>query len=150
MRKIQFLEHQAEQDVVPFDDLIAHLGREPGSGPIFRVCFFDETDSTQRSFLQSTSSTTDMTIFVTSPQELAPPGSKPSTPGFGFFTCLNLTSLCAQASLQLAALLTISNWFHTRSPPARPGARIIYTFGQHWLHPPHDFDTTWATSRPLR
>ena len=67
VRKIQFLEREAEADAVPYDALVAHLGREPGTGPLFRVRFFDETDPAQpTSFLQSTSSTSDMTIYVSS------------------------------------------------------------------------------------
>ena len=67
VRKIQFLEREAEEDAVPYDSLMEHIGkgREEGSGPLFRVRFFDATDRTQHDFLQSTSLTTDWTVYVT-------------------------------------------------------------------------------------
>jgi len=64
VRKIQFLEKEAEAEVVPFDQLEKALGREQGTGPLFRVRFFDETDKTQTHFLETTSLSTDWTVFL--------------------------------------------------------------------------------------
>lgn len=64
VRKVQFLEQEAESDVVPFDALNAALGREEGTGPLFRTRFLDDTDKTQARFLESTSLSTDWTVFV--------------------------------------------------------------------------------------
>jgi L-aminoadipate-semialdehyde dehydrogenase len=66
LRRVQDVEREAEADAVPYDSLVKTLGREPKSGPLFRVRFFDETDRTERDFLQGTSSTSDLTIYVTS------------------------------------------------------------------------------------
>jgi len=66
VRRIQFLESEAENDTVPYEELIKTLGREEGTGPLFRVRFFDESDRdrTERNFMEQTSSTSDMTIFI--------------------------------------------------------------------------------------
>ncbi|KAI0777235.1 alpha-aminoadipate reductase Lys1p [Trametes elegans] len=74
VRKVQQLESEAEADTVPYESLIRALGKDKadtveGSRPIFRVRFFDETDSPQEQFLHSTSLTSDLTIFVTRQQE---------------------------------------------------------------------------------
>lgn len=85
VRKLQFLEKEAEEDTVPFEQLLRSIGRDGNDGsesgpiaPLFRVRFFDETDRTENAYLQSTSSTSDLTIFV----NLTSPSSSPnhSTP----------------------------------------------------------------------
>jgi L-aminoadipate-semialdehyde dehydrogenase len=65
LKRVQDVEKEAESDSVPYDSLVKALGREPKSGPLFRVRFFDETDRTESKFLQSTSSTSDLTVYVT-------------------------------------------------------------------------------------
>ncbi|KAI8986714.1 L-aminoadipate-semialdehyde dehydrogenase large subunit [Trametes punicea] len=74
VRKVQQVEREAEADSVPYESIIRALGKDKadtveGSRPIFRVRFFDETDSPQEQFLHSTSLTSDITIFVTRQQE---------------------------------------------------------------------------------
>jgi L-2-aminoadipate reductase len=66
LRRVQDVEQEAEADAVSYDTLVEALGREPESGPLFRVRFFDDTDRTERGFLQGTSSTSDLTLYVTS------------------------------------------------------------------------------------
>ena len=68
VRRVQFLEREAENDTVPYDELVKSLGREPGTGPLFRVRFFDEGDKdrAEKAFMEQTSSTSDMTIYVRS------------------------------------------------------------------------------------
>jgi L-aminoadipate-semialdehyde dehydrogenase len=72
VRKVQQIEEEAEADVVPFADIVKALGRETASEaeqsrPLFRVRFFDETDSSAGDFVRSTSLTSDLTISVTRP-----------------------------------------------------------------------------------
>lgn len=74
VRRIQHVEQEAVEDCVPYDDILDRLEQNKDSSsaslpsaPIFRVRFFDETGPRQRSFLQSTSLTTDLTIFITQP-----------------------------------------------------------------------------------
>lgn len=68
VRRVQFLEKEAENDTVPYDKLVKTLGREPATGPLFRVRFFDEgdRDRAEKAFMEQTSSTSDMTIYVQS------------------------------------------------------------------------------------
>lgn len=71
VRRLQFLEQEAENDTVPYEQLVKTLGREEGTGPLFRVRFFDESDRdrAERSFMEQTSSTSDMTIFIKTSQQ---------------------------------------------------------------------------------
>lgn len=66
VRRIQFLENEAENDTVPYSSLLEKLGREEGTGPLFRVRVFDESDRdrTERQFMDQTSSTSDITLFI--------------------------------------------------------------------------------------
>lgn len=75
VRKVQQVEKEAAEDCLPYDEIVEHLERSREGGaastgpnsPIFRVRFFDESSVRQRKFLQSTSLTTDLTIFITRP-----------------------------------------------------------------------------------
>ena len=74
VRKVQQVEREAEADSVPYESIMHALGKDKadpveGSRPLFRVRFFDETDSPQEHFLRTTSLTSDLTIFVTCQQE---------------------------------------------------------------------------------
>ncbi|SCV68153.1 BQ2448_274 [Microbotryum intermedium] len=79
VKRVQWLEQDAENDKVPYEKLFEALGRGkrceaergqrpdgPPEAPLFRVRFFDETDETETSFVQQTSLTSDLTVFVTS------------------------------------------------------------------------------------
>lgn len=66
VRQVQFLEKEAEADAVPFDALAQALGRPEGSGPLFRVRFFDATDKPHAAFLDSTQLSTDLTVYIAS------------------------------------------------------------------------------------
>lgn len=66
VRQVQFLEKEAEDDAVPFDALAQALGRVEGSGPLFRVRFFDATDKPHTAFLDSTQLSTDLTVYIAS------------------------------------------------------------------------------------
>lgn len=66
VRQVQFLQREAESDAVPFDALAKALGRLEGSGPLFRVRFFDATDKPHSAFLDSTQLTTDLTVYIAS------------------------------------------------------------------------------------
>ena len=78
VRRIQQAEKEAAADAVPYDEIVKRVeadrvereGPLPEgvpSAPIFRVRFFDETGGKARNFLQSTSLTTDLTVFLTKP-----------------------------------------------------------------------------------
>ncbi|KAK4052215.1 putative NRPS-like protein biosynthetic cluster [Microbotryomycetes sp. JL221] len=75
VRSVQFIEQQAEQDKVPYQTLLDALGHSddnnskgPRPAPLFRVRFFDQLDNTEHSFLEQTSLTSDLTLYVTSEQ----------------------------------------------------------------------------------
>lgn len=75
VRRVQAVEAEAAADNAPYDQIVARLqqdkaAQEGGSAPaapIFRVRFFDETAGNSKNFLQSTSLTTDLTMFLTRP-----------------------------------------------------------------------------------
>ncbi|CAO1622653.1 unnamed protein product [Parajaminaea phylloscopi] len=74
VRRVQTVEAEAAADNAPYEQIVERLERNNAasssaapSAPIFRVRFFDETSGKARHFLQSTSLTTDMTVFVTRP-----------------------------------------------------------------------------------
>jgi L-aminoadipate-semialdehyde dehydrogenase len=71
LRKVQQVEHEAEADTVPFADVVTALSKDPAvdqTRPLFRVRFFDETDSSAAGeFGRVTSLTSDLTISVTRP-----------------------------------------------------------------------------------
>ncbi|RUP35855.1 L-aminoadipate-semialdehyde dehydrogenase [Jimgerdemannia flammicorona] len=72
VRVVYEAEQAAAADEIPFSILLAHLqphstGTTTPSQPLFRVRFFNETDAPSHPILSSTSSTTDLTIFITSP-----------------------------------------------------------------------------------
>ncbi|KAA1473026.1 alpha-aminoadipate reductase Lys1p [Dentipellis sp. KUC8613] len=72
LRNVQQIEKEAEADALPYETIVRALGKDKdadtveGSRPLFRVRFFDETDDKEH-FVRSTSSTSDLTIFVTRP-----------------------------------------------------------------------------------
>ena len=86
VKRVQWLEQEAEDDQIPYATLLAALGHGdkndggPPAAPLFRVRFFDDTDPTARAFVQSTSLTSDLTVFVTSTAPTAPSTSGTGTP----------------------------------------------------------------------
>ncbi|CAO3595035.1 unnamed protein product [Absidia cylindrospora] len=66
---VQKVEQESLDNEVPFEKLVnlMHEGTEPDSRrPLFRVCFYNETDTPSQTQLAFTSSTADLTIFITS------------------------------------------------------------------------------------
>lgn len=95
VRRVQAVEAEAAADAVPYEEIVRRVeadkaekeGASEGapSAPIFRVRFFDETGGRARNFMQSTSLTTDLTVFVTRPgvspgAEIDQQESTPATP----------------------------------------------------------------------
>lgn len=114
VKRIQWVEQEAEEDKIPYEVLLDALNTangvkgDGGDGgvqnavPLFRVRFIDETDETERSFLQSTSLTSDLTVFVTSTLPSTPTARSSSLPsGTGTPTSLR-TSLLPTISLTLS------------------------------------------------
>lgn len=66
VRRVQHVEREAEEDAVPFSPITEAL-KVDASRPLFRVRFFDETDSPQDEFVRSTGLTSDLTIFIARP-----------------------------------------------------------------------------------
>ncbi|KAH9939847.1 alpha-aminoadipate reductase Lys1p [Amylocystis lapponica] len=74
VRQVQQVETEAEADALPYDAIVRALGKDKtdtadSSRPLFRVRFFDETDTPQENFLRTTSLTSDLTVFITRQQE---------------------------------------------------------------------------------
>ena len=64
VKKVQQVERDAEADVLPYETIVKALAKDRDERPLFRVRFFDETDSSKESFIRSTSLTSDLTVFV--------------------------------------------------------------------------------------
>ncbi|BGP34854.1 large subunit of alpha-aminoadipate reductase [Rhodotorula toruloides] len=93
VKRVQFLENEAEEDKIPYETLLDALpgyGKEaqreggPAPPPVFRVRFFDQTDAPDSSFVQQTSLTSDLTVFVSTtptdePSAAQTPGSTSGT-----------------------------------------------------------------------
>ncbi|BGP27163.1 large subunit of alpha-aminoadipate reductase [Rhodotorula toruloides] len=106
VKRIQFLENEAEEDKIPYETLLNALpgyGKEaqreggPAPPPVFRVRFFDQTDSPDSSFVQQTSLTSDLTVFVSTT-----PSDEPSaahTPGSTSGTATPTTPSSLRTSL---------------------------------------------------
>ncbi|KAM0747505.1 large subunit of L-aminoadipate-semialdehyde dehydrogenase [Meredithblackwellia eburnea MCA 4105] len=136
VKRVQWVEQEAEEDKVPYEDILKALGRGqqaeaggPPEAPLFRVRFFDETDETARTFVQSTSLTSDLTIFVTSSSSpVVPSSSSPSSAAPG-------TPTSAATSLRNSFLPNISLTLSYNSLVfSQP--RISYTLDQlvHLVH----------------
>ncbi|KAK0558441.1 large subunit of alpha-aminoadipate reductase [Tilletia horrida] len=73
VRRVQAVEAEAEDDYVPYEQVAQRIeaaraeaaGDNALSAPIFRVRFFEENNPSAKSFMKSTSLTTDLTFFVT-------------------------------------------------------------------------------------
>ncbi|GAA5964095.1 hypothetical protein JCM3765_000901 [Sporobolomyces pararoseus] len=135
VKRVQFVEAEAEEHKVSYDDLVSALGHDQEAGgpappPLFRVRFFDSTDAHDTSFLESTSLTSDLTIFVsTTPStESSSNGTSPSTPT-GASTPSSLRTSFAFTPPRIS--LTISYNSLVFSQP-----RIALTIDQlvHFLH----------------
>ncbi|BGP51278.1 large subunit of alpha-aminoadipate reductase [Rhodotorula kratochvilovae] len=141
VKSVQFLEQEAEDEKVPYDQLLEALpgyGKEaqdaggPAPPPVFRVRFIDQTDAPDSSFLEQTSLTTDLTVFVstTAPDE----PSAPQTPGLASGATTPLTPSSLRTSLQFTPpriSLTLSYNSLVFSQP-----RIAFTLDQlaHLVH----------------
>ncbi|KAL4254322.1 ATP-dependent AMP-binding enzyme family protein [Abortiporus biennis] len=69
VRKVQQVEQEAEADAVPYETLAQAIAKQrtdpsEASRPLFRVRFFDETDSPKDNYMRTTSLTSDLTVFV--------------------------------------------------------------------------------------
>lgn len=87
VKRVQFIEAEAEEHKVSYEDLLSALGHEQTAGgpsppPLFRVRFFDSTDAQDSSFLESTSLTSDLTVFVST----TPTDSQETQSGSSFST----------------------------------------------------------------
>ena len=68
---VNAVEQEAAEDEIPFSTLLSYLnqatkGDETQHRPLFRVRFFNQTDTPDIPALESTSATSDLTIFITS------------------------------------------------------------------------------------
>lgn len=163
VKRVQWVEQEAEEDKIPYETLLQALGRGenaeaggPPSAPLFRVRFFDETDEPERSFVQSTSLTSDLTIYVTSS-----PSSSSTNPGTPSLSSLR-TSLLPTISLAISynslvfsqprISFTLDQLFHlvhhASSRPLDPiGSISLLTVKQRKLLPNPQKDLEWCGYR---
>ncbi|KAI0827132.1 L-aminoadipate-semialdehyde dehydrogenase large subunit [Trametes gibbosa] len=146
VRKIQQVEQEAEADTVPYESIIRALGKDKadtveGSRPIFRVRFFDETDSPQEQFLHTTSLTSDITIFVTRQPEssrssIAPRLSLRILYNSLLFTPARISYIVDQLSILLRRVAA--------NPLAPVGSVPLLTAGQRAKLPDPTADLNWC------
>ncbi|GJJ06092.1 putative NRPS-like protein biosynthetic cluster [Clathrus columnatus] len=112
VRRVQYAEQEAEIDACPFESIVHELTKDnslDGNRPLFRVRFFDETDTPMDNFMRSTSLTSDLTIFITrSPRS----SREPLAPGISLrilynsllFTSVRMSHIVDQLSAFLYAV----------------------------------------------
>ena len=146
VRKVQQVEQEAEADALPYEAIIRALGKDKTDGaessrPLFRVRFFDETDTPQEHFLRSTSLTSDLTVFVTRQQETS---RSSVAPHIGLrllynsllFTPARMTCIVDQLSILLRKVAT--------NPVAPVGSVPLLTPSQRAILPDPTADVNWC------
>lgn len=134
VKRVQFLEAEAEDHKVPYEDLLAALGHGqdvggPAPPPLFKVRFFDSTDAQDSSFLESTSLSSDLTVFVSTTPSAEDSAATASGIASGISTPSSLRTSFAFTPPRIS--LTISYNALVFSQP-----RISLTIDQlvHFLH----------------
>lgn len=178
VKRVQFLENEAEEDKIPYETLLDALpgyGKEaqreggPAPPPVFRVRFFDQTDSPDSSFVQQTSLTSDLTVFVSTtptdePSAAQTPGSTsgtatPTTPS-SLRTSLTFTPPRISLTLSYNSLvfsqprisLTIDQLLHvlhhvSAHPQDAIGSFSLLTSKQRRILPDPKADLEWCGYR---
>jgi L-aminoadipate-semialdehyde dehydrogenase len=147
VRRLQQVERDAEADAVPFETILHTLNKGKddsveASRPLFRVRFFDETDNTKEAFIHSTSSTSDLTFFVTRPPtatthaSLAPTISLKIVYNSLLFTSQRIIFLVEQLSVLLRKVST--------NPLLPVGSVPLLTPSQRKLLPDATGDLHWC------
>ncbi|BGP19523.1 hypothetical protein JCM10213_000122 [Rhodosporidiobolus nylandii] len=178
VKRVQFVEEEAEKDSIPYEDLLNAL---PGYGkdaqaeggvappPVFRVRFFDSTDAPDSSFLESTSLTSDLTVFVSTTADDEAPGmtASPSlngtaTPGTPSSLRTSFTFTPPRISLTLSynslvfssprIALTVDQLLHlvhhvSAHPQDQIGSISLLTSKQRKLLPDPRADLEWTGYR---
>ncbi|RDB30310.1 L-2-aminoadipate reductase [Hypsizygus marmoreus] len=144
VRRVQQVEREADDDVVPFEVLTKALNKgkdESHEAPLFRVRFFDETDEPHDNFIRSTSLTSDLTIFVTRPpvstrSSLAPRISLRILYNSLLFTSTRISSIIDQLSVLLRKV--------SSNPLAPVGSVPLLTPAQRAKLPDPTGDLNWC------
>lgn len=146
VRKVQQVEKEAEADALPYETILKEIGKgksDPieASRPLFRVRFFDETDSPKGNFLRSTSLTSDLTIFVTRLQESSRSALTPRISLRILYNALLFTpSRVSYIVEQLSVLLRKV----AANPLAQVGSVPLLTPGQRAKLPDPTADLNWC------
>ncbi|KAH9835299.1 alpha-aminoadipate reductase Lys1p [Rhodofomes roseus] len=146
VRKVQQVEQEAEADALPYETIVHALGKDKhdtaeSARPLFRVRFFDETDTPQEHFLRSTSLTSDLTVFVTRQHETS---RSSVAPHIGLrllynsllFTPSRMTCIVDQLSVLLRKVAA--------NPVAPVGSAPLLTPAQRAILPDPTADLNWC------
>ncbi|KZO98482.1 alpha-aminoadipate reductase Lys1p [Calocera viscosa TUFC12733] len=152
VRRVQSAERDAEEAAVPYEALLNALKLptvtpdSPASqASVFRVRFFDGTDSPPDSFLQSTTLTTDLTLYVTKSASAAENSARASLiPQLSLsvaynsllFTAVRIQHLTTQLSQILVAA--------AGDPIAPVSSLSLLTQGQASVLPDPRADLNWC------
>lgn len=173
VKRVQWVEEEAEKDKVPYQTLLDALpgyGKNAQDGgvappPVFRVRFFDSMDAPDSSFLDATSLTTDLTVFVsTAPSSSEAPSPSPSLGGAStpssLRTSLTFTPPSISLTLSYNSLvfsqprisLTVDQLLHVlhhvaSHPQDQIGSISLLTSKQRKLLPDPRADLEWTGYR---
>ncbi|KAJ3517904.1 hypothetical protein NLJ89_g217 [Agrocybe chaxingu] len=144
VRRVQQVEKEAEEDVVPYDAITRELqrGKEDGhEEPLFVCASFDETDENTDHFIRTTSVTSDLTVFVTRPPastraSLAPHISLRILYNSLLFTTSRISTILEQLSVLLRKVST--------NPLASVGSVQLLTPSQKAKLPEPTADLDWC------
>ncbi|OSX63506.1 hypothetical protein POSPLADRAFT_1180438 [Postia placenta MAD-698-R-SB12] len=146
VRKVQQAENDAEADALPYEAIVRALGKDKAdtaenSRPLFRVRFFDETDTPQENFLRSTSLTSDLTVFITRQHETSRSSVAPHITlrllyNSLLFTPTRMSCIVDQLSILLRKIAA--------NPVAPVGSVPLLTPAQRAILPDPTADLNWC------
>ena len=145
VRNVQQAEKEAEADMLPYEEIVRAIEKDradtaESTRPLFRVRFFDETDS-PGNFLRTTNLTSDLTAFVTRQQEssraaLTPHISLRILYNALLFTSVRVSTIVEQLSIFLRKVAS--------NPLAPVGSVPLLTTGQRAKLPDPTGDLHWC------
>lgn len=144
VRRVQYVEQEAEEDACPFESIVQELSKNnslDGNRPLFRVRFFDETDSPVENFMRSTSLSSDLTIFIGRPSRSSRDSLAPGISLRILYNSLLFTSVRMSCILdQLSAFL-----YAASLSPLRPiGSVPLLTSSQKAILPNPTANLDWC------
>jgi L-2-aminoadipate reductase len=149
VRKVQHVEREAVQDTVPYETIVRALGQDRTDGidssrPLFRVRFFDETDTPMENFLRTTSLTSDLTVFITRQQKTKESTRASLTPRISLRIIYNSLLFSVSRINLIADQLSVLVRKVATNPLVPVGSVPLLTPAQRTLLPDPTADLNWC------